>query len=100
MTTLRSRAIGWLGRKYLARKQKKGFDLASISFLPDTALMPLRRDGLDPVADLAALRERAPISRLKLPFGMRAWIVTGYDEAKAVLAHPTGFSNDFGNLVG
>ncbi len=100
MTTLRSRAIGWLGRRYLARKQKKGFDLASMSLLPDAALMPLKRDGLDPVPDLAALRERAPVTRLKLPFGMKAWLVTGYDEAKTVLGHATGFSNDFGNLVG
>ena len=100
MTTLRSRAIGWLGRRYLARKQKKGFDLASISFLPDAALMPLKRDGLDPVPELAATREHEPITRLPLPFGMKAWLVTGYDEAKAVLGHATGYSNDFGNLVG
>lgn len=100
MTTLRSRAMSWLGRRYLARKQRKGFDLASMSFLPDAALMPLKRDGLDPVGDLAALREREPITPLKLPFGMKAWLVTGYEEGKAVLGHATGFSNDFGNLVG
>ncbi|HVV19077.1 MAG TPA: cytochrome P450 [Pseudonocardiaceae bacterium] len=100
MTTLRSRAIGWLGRKYLARKQKKGFDLAKMSFLPDAALMPLKRDGLDPVPELAAIREQEPITRLKLPFGMKAWLVTGYDEAKAILGKATGFSNDFANLVG
>jgi cytochrome P450 len=100
MTTLRSRAIGWLGRKYLARKQKKGFDLAKMSFLPDAALMPLKRTGLDPVRELGALREQEPISRLKLPFGMQAWLVTGYDEAKAVLGRGDGFSNDFTNLIG
>lgn len=100
MTTLRSRAMGWLGRKYLARKQKNGFDLAKMSFLPDAALMPLKRTGLDPVSELGELREREPISRLKLPFGMGAWLVTGYDEAKAVLGKADGFSNDFANLVG
>jgi cytochrome P450 len=100
MTTLRSRAIGWLGRKYLARKQKTGFDLANMAFLPDSALMPLKRDGLDPVAELAAIRETEPITRLKMPFGMTAWLVTGYDEAKAVLGKATGFSNDFTNLFG
>jgi cytochrome P450 len=100
MTTLRSRAIGWLGRKYLARKQKKGFDLAKMSFLPDAALLPLKRTGLDPVDELGALREQEPISRLKLPFGMQAWLVTGYDEAKAVLGRADGFSNDFTNLIG
>jgi cytochrome P450 len=100
MTTLRSRAISWLGRKYLARKQKKGFDLAKMSFLPDAALLPLRRTGLDPVPEVGALRDREPISRLKLPFGMKAWLVTGYDAAKAVLAGTDGFSNDFTNLIG
>jgi cytochrome P450 len=100
MTTLRSRAISWLGRKYLARKQKKGFDLAKMSFLPDAALLPLRRTGLDPVPEIGALRDREPVSRLKLPFGMKAWLVTGYDAAKAVLAGTEGFSNDFTNLIG
>jgi cytochrome P450 len=100
MTTVRSRAIGWLGRKYLAKKQKKGFDLAKMSFLPDAALMPLKRDGLDPLAELGALRAQEPISRLKMPFGMQAWLVTGYDEARAVLGKATGFSNDFTNLIG
>jgi cytochrome P450 len=100
MTTLRSRVGAWVGRKYLARTQKKGFDLAKMSFLPDAALMPLKRDGLDPVAELAAKRETEPISRIPLPFGMNAWLVSGYDEAKAVLAKATAFSNDFTNLVG
>jgi cytochrome P450 len=100
MTTLRSRVGAWVGRKYLARTQKKGFNLAKMSFLPDAALMPLKRDGLDPVAELATKRETEPISRIPLPFGMNAWLVSGYDEAKAVLANATAFSNDFTNLVG
>ena len=100
MTTLRSRVGAWVGRKYLARTQKKGFNLAKMSFLPDAALMPLKRDGLDPIAELAAKRETEPISRVPLPFGMNAWLVSGYDEAKAVLADTTAFSNDFTNLVG
>jgi cytochrome P450 len=70
------------------------------SILPDSALLPLKREGLDPLAELAARRAEAPISKLDLPFGMNAWLVTGYDEAKAVLGKATGFSSDFGNLVG
>jgi cytochrome P450 len=62
--------------------------------------MPLKREGLDPVPALAQTRETEPISRIALPFGMTAWLVSGYDEAKAVLGKPTGFSNDFTNLVG
>jgi cytochrome P450 len=101
MGSLRSRVLGWVGRRYLARQSKKGFDLEKMStFLPDSALVPLKRDGLDPVAEIAALRAEAPISKLDLPFGMNAWLVTGYDEAKAVLGKANGFSSDFTNLVG
>jgi cytochrome P450 len=96
MGSLRSRVVGWLGRWYLSRAQKDG---ANLSMLPDAALMPLRRNGLDPVPELAAARAE-PISRLKLPFGMRAWLVTGHEEAKAVLSDGKGFSNDYTNLIG
>ncbi|NIH82538.1 cytochrome P450 [Amycolatopsis viridis] len=94
---LRARVVSWVGRRYLARAQKKGFDL---SVLPDSALMPLRRDGLDPVPELGAARRAAPVRRLPLPFGITAWLVTGYGEAKEVLAATDKFSNDYTNLVG
>lgn len=72
-----------------------------LSRFPDEALLPLRRTGLDPVPALGAIRDRDPVSRLKLPFGLRGWLVTGYDEARTVLAADPGtFSNDFGNMVG
>jgi cytochrome P450 len=96
MGSLRSRVVGWLGRWYLSRTQKGG---ANLSMLPEAALMPLRRNGLDPVPALAAARAE-PISRLKLPFGLRAWLVTGHEEAKAVLSDGKGFSNDYTNLIG
>jgi cytochrome P450 len=68
---------------------------------PDEALLPLRRTGLDPVPGLAAVREREPVSRLKMPLGLRGWLVTGYEEAKTVLgADRQIFSNDFGNMIG
>lgn len=95
-----SRLVKWLGRKYLARSQKKGLNLAKIPMLPAAALMPLRRDRLDPVGELGSIRATEPVSRLKLPFGMRAWLVTGYDEARTILGNTTGFSSDFTNLVG
>src|SRR3954453_2680275 len=67
----------------------------------DEALMPLRRHGLDPVPALAAVREREPVARLKMPLGLRGWLVTGYEESKSVLAADTKtFSNDFGNMIG
>ncbi len=101
MGSLRARVLAFLGRRYLARQQKKGFDLERMSsFLPESALMPLKRDGLDPVPALGARRAEAPIAKLDLPFGMNAWLVTGFEEAKAVLGKVTEFSSDFTNLVG
>jgi cytochrome P450 len=69
-----------------------------LSRFPDEALVPLRRHGLDPVPELG---ERPPVSRLKLPLGLRGWLVTGYAESRSVLAADTDtFSNDFGHMVG
>jgi cytochrome P450 len=55
---------------------------------------------LDPVPGLRAARQRAPITRLPVPFGLRAWLVTGYAAAKQVLADSDGYSTDFANLAG
>ncbi|MGH3438060.1 MAG: cytochrome P450 [Sciscionella sp.] len=98
--TIRSRIVTWLGRRYLARSQKKGINLSRIPFLPDATLLPLKRDALDPVAELGRKRAEEPISKLELPFGMNGWLITGYNEAKAALGKVDGFSNDFANLVG
>ena len=57
------------------------------------------RDGLDPIAELGARRATEPVSKLELPFGITAWLVTGYDAAKEVLGDATSFSNAFGNLT-
>ena len=96
---IKARIIGWLGRWYLSRAGKIGQGL-DLSMLPEQALMPLRRTGLDPVAELGAAREREPIGTLPLPLGINAWLVTGHAEAKAVLGKVDGFSSDFTNLVG
>ena len=37
------------------------------------------RDGLDPIAELGERRATEPVSKLELPFGITAWLVTGYD---------------------
>ncbi|MGH3848319.1 MAG: cytochrome P450, partial [Pseudonocardiaceae bacterium] len=68
--------------------------------LPDSALVPLQRDGLDPVAQLGEMRASEPVSQMKLPLGLRAWVVTGYAESKAVLGAASTFSSDFKHLVG
>jgi cytochrome P450 len=93
----RRRLVGWLLRFQSGRRQRAGSSL--LSLLPDSTLVPLKRDLLDPVDELRQLREREPVSRLKFPFGVRAWLVTGYDESKAVLAAADAFSNDFRDVA-
>lgn len=61
------------------------------------AFMPLLRDGLDPVPALEEQR-RDGVRKLEFPFGISAWLVSRYDEVRAVLADHDGFSNAFGNL--
>lgn len=89
---------GRVGRIYLKRLSRRGFSQLGRLPIPQEARFPLRRDGLDPVAELGRVRAEHPVSRLSLPFGMPVWLVTGYSEAKAVLTDDTSFSNDFANL--
>jgi cytochrome P450 len=97
---LRSRVSFWLARRYLSRVRKRGVNLSEMTFLPDSALLPLRRNGLDPVPALAQLRSQAPVHKLPVSVGMNVWLVTGYKEAKTVLGDAGKFSNDFTYLVG
>src|SRR5690242_18563215 len=82
------------------RRGRGGSSDALLSLLPDEALLPLKRIGLDPVPEMGALRDREPVSLLKLPFGIRGWLVSGYEESKAVLGAAGAFSSDFTHLVG
>ena len=68
--------------------------------MTDALYMPLlfTRDVLDPIPELTARRENEPVSILELPFGIKAYLVTGYDAAKEVLGDATTFSNAFGNF--
>lgn len=70
------------------------------SRFPTSALLPLRREGVSPVPELGQQRDRSPVSRLRLPLGLSGWLVTGYEEARAVLADSTSYSNDPGALLG
>ena len=97
LPTLRARLASWFVRRQLARMNRKGLDLGSL--LPDSALMPLRRDGLDPIAALAESREAAPVSRLDLPVKISVWLVTGRDEVRSVLGSVDTYSSDFNHLA-
>ncbi|GAA2450250.1 cytochrome P450 [Streptomyces macrosporus] len=42
----------------------------------------------DPYSVYAELRARGPVHRVRMPEGIEAWLVVGYEEARAVLADP------------
>ncbi|MET8997255.1 cytochrome P450 [Amycolatopsis sp. NPDC004169] len=88
----------WLGRRYLRKLRERNFDFTDLRLLPESALVPLRRDGLDPVPELLRLGERGPITRLPLRLGVPVWLVTGHALAKSVLSDTDAFSNDFAHL--
>lgn len=64
-------------------------------------VLPLLREGVNPAFELGALRTESPVARLELPEGMNvgAWLITRYDDAKAVLGDHQRFSNDFTKLT-
>jgi cytochrome P450 len=56
----------------------------------------LRRDHFDPAAELLRLRQEAPVARTEIAVGqvmLPAWLVTRYDDVRAVLGDSTRFSN-------
>ncbi|MFQ6199998.1 cytochrome P450 family protein [Streptomyces sp. NPDC000405] len=52
----------------------------------------------DPYRVYAALRERGPVHRVRMPEGAVCWLVVGYDEVRAVLNDPT-LSKDWRNAA-
>lgn len=89
-------------RRWFARQLPR-LMLAKIHFSRTTGrpvTMPLQRDGLDPVAELGRWRREAPVARLTGMLGRNVWLVSGYEEARSVLADHHGFSNDIRSLVG
>ena len=90
----------WIGSRLLNRTARKGLDLSRLRVVPRSLSVPLRRDGLDPVPEIAKLRETEPVSKLANLFGLNVWLVTGHAEAKAVLAGTANFSNDIRPMIG
>jgi len=76
---------------------RRGIDLSRLDRVPDSVAWPLARDGLVPTPRLAAA---PPVSRLTSFLGMDVWLVTGPDEARAVLADRAAYSTDIRPYVG
>jgi len=88
-----------LAKRLLERTMSNGLDLRKLRFFPESIRVPFQRDGLDPVPELARMRETEGVTRLTELFGRGVWVVTGYDAARAVLAAGQDFSNDLGQFV-
>lgn len=55
--------------------------------LPVPRGLPLTRScPFDPPLELTRLREQRPVSRMTYPDGHEGWLVTGYEQARAILA--------------
>lgn len=101
MTTLasvRDGLVAWVARRSATRWVLGKIGSRALSLLPDRALVPLKRDGVVPVAELERMRETGAVHRIPVPFGLRVWLVTGQDEAKKVLSDTGAFSNDYARL--
>ncbi len=89
-----------VGKFLLERTMKDGIDLRKLRFLPESFTLPIKRDGLDPLPALMQAQAEEPVKKLATMFGRGIWLVTGYDEARAVLAgDPAIWSNDLGQFV-
>jgi cytochrome P450 len=88
-----------VGKHLLERTMRGGLDLRKLRFLPDSLTLPFQRDGLDPVPEIAALRDQDPVAELATLFGRKIWLVSGYDEAREALADGASYSNDLGQFV-
>src|SRR5689334_13141959 len=96
LTSARAR----LTQRLIARATGGGpVDLSSLDAVPRRLLRPLRRSGLDPVHRFGTSAPE-PVHRLAHMFGMNIWLVSGHEEAKAVLADQRRFSNDIRPYVG
>lgn len=90
----------WAGRRLLSATAGRTSGLAGISVLPRNMRMPLQRQGVDPMPGLARMREQATVKRLRKVFGVNVWVITGYDDVKAVLGDATSFSTDIRPILG
>ena len=87
-------------RLVLSRRQNLIPDITTLRRLPASSTYPVRRIGIDPVPQLGATRDREPVTKLTSLMGVDIWLVTGYDEAREVLADQHRYSNDMRRVLG
>ncbi|WP_340384490.1 cytochrome P450 [Streptomyces sp. SS7] len=57
--------------------------------------LQMRRNGFDPVEELAQARDAEGVVRMMTPFGVPAYLVLRYEDVREVLSDPTRFSSAF-----
>jgi cytochrome P450 len=62
--------------------------------MPPEMPLHMRREGFDPVPEMAALRDDEGVRQVETAFGMPAFLVARHADVKAVLADSARFSND------
>ncbi|HEY0905525.1 MAG TPA: cytochrome P450 [Marmoricola sp.] len=95
--SLFSAVKGAVVRRVVARSG--GVDLTKLDRVPERLAWPLNREGIDPTHRLTRSRDFDPVQRLASFLGLDIWLVTGYDEARAVLGD-AGHSTDIRHLMG
>lgn len=106
VTTILTATARRVRRGILARVLARGGgsagapDLTKLKHVPSSATYPLRRNLLEPVEELKAAQSREPVTRLAKLLGLNVWLVTGYDEARAVLSNTDAYSNNIRHLLG
>ncbi|WP_327091660.1 cytochrome P450 [Nonomuraea sp. NBC_01738] len=63
-------------------------------------LVQFMREGFDPVAELARIRTEQPVFPMRIPGDQTVYLVTRYDDVRAVLGDHERFSNDFAGVIG
>ena len=86
----------FVGSQVGAWATRDGIDLRKLRYVPGVAKYPLQRDGVDPVPRLVAAD---PVTHLISLLGTDVWLVSGYEQARAVLADAGTYSNDLRPLV-
>jgi cytochrome P450 len=84
-------------RRVVARSG--GVDLTKLDRVPERLSWPLNRDGVDPTRRLSRMRETDPVKLHSSFMGLEIWLITGYDEARDVLAN-SSHSTDIRHLMG
>ncbi|NUR89679.1 MAG: cytochrome P450 [Nonomuraea sp.] len=63
-------------------------------------LVQFMRERFDPVAELSRIRTEQPVFPMEIPGGQTVYLVTRYDDVRAVLGDHERFSNDFAGVIG